>query len=68
MSLPSRPSPFFKGDVATWLERFGHIAAANNWKPEDWARLVPAYLDGQALAVFARMPDADKADFKKIKI
>ena len=68
MSLPSRPSLFSKGDVATWLEKFGHIAAANSWKREDWAKLVPAYLDGQALAVFARLSDADKTDFDKMRL
>ena len=68
MSLPSRPSLFASGDVATWLERFGHIATANDWKPEDWATLLPAYLDGQALAVFLDCPTMTKKTTRKSKL
>ena len=66
-SLRVRPSPFSSGDVVAWLKRFDLCASANDSKAEDKPKLLPEFLEGQALAVYDQMDSDDQGNLKKIK-
>ena len=66
-SLRMRPTTFASGDVSTWLQCFCLRAAANEWKVDGLPKLLPPFLEGQALAVCQQMGEDDRKRLDKIQ-
>ena len=62
----STPKPFASGDVSEWLQKFDICSRANKWTDEIKALKLPTLLEGEALAVWLEIPEAEQEDYKTI--
>lgn len=63
----SVPKSFCDGDAREWFQRFEICSKANQWNDATKALKLPTLLEGEALAVWLELSDAQKADYKVAK-
>ena len=63
----SVPKPFASGDAYEWLQKFEICSKANKWTDETKALKLPTLLEGEALAVWLEISEAEQADYKVVK-
>ena len=73
MNISSRvlELPIFRDgidNIDAYLQRFERFAKLQNWETADYAMGLSTLLTGKALEVYARLPNADAADYTKIKM
>ena len=61
------PKPFSHGDVREWFQRFEICCKANAWDDAKKALKLPTLLEGEALAVWLELSEAEQADYKIAK-
>ena len=59
----SLPKTFASGDISEWLKRFEICCKANAWEAEIKALKLPTLLEGEALAVWLELTDAEQGDY-----
>ena len=52
------------GDVREWFQRFEICCKANAWDDAKKALKLPTLLEGEALAVWLELSEAEQADYK----
>ena len=67
VSYVSVPKPFDTGDVCGWLTKFEICAKANKWTNETKTLKLPTLLEGEALAVWLELSEAEQADYDTVK-
>ena len=63
----SLPKPFSSGDVSEWFRRFEICSKANKWKEDTQALKLPTLLEGEALAVWLELSEAEQANVEIAK-
>ena len=63
----SLPSSFVAGDPTEWFTRFEICCNANEWSDVVKARKLPTLLEGEALAVWMELSEADKESYQRAK-
>ena len=63
----SLPSTFAEGDPTEWFQRFDICCRANDWNDETKAKKLPTLLEGEALAIWLEMTEAEKANYQDSK-
>ena len=63
----SLPKTFASGDISEWLKRFEICCKANAWEAEIKALKLPTLLEGEALAVWLELTDAEQGDYETAK-
>ena len=63
----SLPKPFSSGDVKEWFQRFEICARANGWETGTKAKKLPTLLEGEALAVWLELTNAQQEDYAEAK-
>ena len=63
----SLPKPFASGDVNEWCQRFEICSKANEWNNATMTLKLPTLLEGEALAVWLELSDAEQKDYKAAK-
>jgi hypothetical protein len=63
----SLPKPFSSGDVSEWFRRFEICSKANQWKEETQALKLPTLLEGESLAVWLELSEAEQANVETAK-
>ena len=63
----SLPKPFSSGDVSEWFRRFEICSKANKWKEDTQALKLPTLLEGEALAVWLELSEAEQANVETAK-
>ena len=63
----SVPKAFAGGDVCEWLTWFKICTRANAWTDERKALTLPTLLEGEALAVWLELNEAEQGDYKVVK-
>ena len=56
----SMPKPFTSGDVSEWLQEFDICSRANKWTDKVKALKLPTLLEGEALALWLEIPEAEQ--------
>ena len=70
MTTPSAisvPKQFSEGSPADWFQRFEICCTANGWGDETKAKRLPTLLEGEALAVWLELSEAEQKDYKAAK-
>ena len=63
----SLPSTFAAGDPTEWFKRFEICCRANEWSDAVKALKLPTLLEGEALAVWMELSEAEKEDYMSAK-
>lgn len=63
----SVPKPFSSGDVSEWFQRFQICSRANKWNDETQALKLPTLLEGEALAVWLELTEAQQSSVAETK-
>ena len=63
----SLPSTFAEEDPTEWFQRFDICCRANEWDNDLKAKKLPTLLQGEALAIWLEMSEAEKASYKESK-
>ena len=63
----SLPKPFSSGDVKEWFQRFEICARANGWETGTKAKKLPTILEGEVLAVWLELTNAQQEDYAEAK-
>ena len=63
----SLPKVFAEGDAKEWFQQFEICCTANEWSLETKALKLPTLLEGEALAVWLELDEADKKDYAVAK-
>ena len=63
----SLPSTFAAGDPTEWFKRFEICCRANEWSDAVKALKLPTLLEGEALAVWMELSEAEKEDYTSAK-
>ena len=61
----SLPSTFAEGDQ--WFQRFDICCRANDWNDEMKAKKLPTLLEGEVLAIWLELTEAEKANYQDSK-
>ena len=61
------PYTFASGDVSEWFKRFEIYCTANEWNDATEALKLPTLLEGEALAIWLELSEADQKDYKEAK-
>ena len=64
----SLPSTFATGDPTEWFKRFEICCWANEWSDAVKALKLPTLLEGEALAVWMELSEAEKEDYMSAKL
>jgi len=65
-SQVSLPKPFASGDVKEWLQGFAICARANGWDTAKQAKKLPTLLEGEALAIWAKLTTEEQDDIAQV--
>ena len=60
----SLPQPFAQGDPKEWFRRFEICCKANAWDADAKAAKLPTLLEGEALAVWLELEEAEQGDYE----
>lgn len=63
----SLPQVFADGDPQEWFQRFEICCTANEWDAQTKALKLPTLLEGEALAVWLDLSEADRKDYQVAK-
>ena len=63
----SLPKPFASGDVNKWFKRFDICCKANGWTGTIYALKLPTLLEGEALAIWLELSEAQQGDYAAAK-
>ena len=63
----SLPSTFAEGDPTEWFQRFDICCRTNDWNDETKAKKLPTLLEGEALAIWLELTEAEKANYQDSK-
>ena len=66
-SAISVPKQFSEGSPVEWFQRFEICSNANGWEDEAKAKRLPTLLEGEALAVWLELSEAEQKDYKVAK-
>ena len=66
-SAISLPKPFAEGNPVEWFQKYDICCTANGWENEAKAKRLPTLLEGEALAVWLELSEAEQKSYKDAK-
>ena len=66
-SVISLPKPFAEGNPVEWFQKYDICCTANGRENEATAKRLPTLLEGEALAVWLELSEAEQKSYKDAK-